>query len=190
MASNNIEIEIQVKVEDVSRLISFLQKNATLKKEQRQIDEYFNPPHRDFTSVHPVKEWLRLRDENGVCYLNYKNWHYQSDGKSYSADEFEISIKDIDVMKKIFDALNFRHLTTINKKRRTWDFDDYEISVDEVANLGSFVEIEFKKQGNDKEITKGMIDFLKKIGVGKIQRNYQGYAFLMLFPKEAKYFEE
>jgi len=35
-----------------------------------------------------------------------------------------------------------------------------------------------------------MIKFLKDINVGKIQRNYQGYPFLLLFPEEAKYFQE
>ncbi|GAI26198.1 unnamed protein product, partial [marine sediment metagenome] len=57
---NDIEIEIQVKIENSKPLIEFLEKNADFRSENHQIDEYFSPAHRDFIGVRPVKEWLRL----------------------------------------------------------------------------------------------------------------------------------
>ena len=42
---------------------------------------------------------------------------------------------------------------------------------------------------NPEEITEKMINLLKKIGCGKIKRDYVGYPFRLLFPKEEK-FEE
>lgn len=190
MASNDTEIEIQVKVENIEPLISFLIKNGKFVKEERQIDEYFTPPHRNFISIRPIKEWLRLRNENGNYTINYKNWHHDENGKSYSCDEFETSIKNIEQIRKLFKAIDFKTTVKVDKTRKTWNWKDYEISVDIVIGLGEFVEIELRgKSDNHKKTTDEMIRFLKEIGVGKIQRNYQGYAFLSLFPEEAKYFD-
>jgi adenylate cyclase class 2 len=191
MSVKDTEIEIKVKIENVEPLISFLKKNAKFKSEERQIDEYFTPYHRDFLSVRPAKEWLRLRNENGKYIINYKNWYPANDGKPVHCDEFQTPIKDIDQMRKLFTALDFKPLVKVDKTRKKWDYKDYEISVDTVTGLGTFVEIEFKgKSNNPKKVTNEMIEFLKDMGVGKIQGNYQGYPFLLLFPDEAKYYDE
>jgi adenylate cyclase, class 2 len=190
MANNNIEIEIQVNVEKVKPLINFLKTNAKFEAEKHQIDEYFSPSHRDFLAVRPVKEWLRLRDADGKCSINYKNWHIDENGKGYYADEFETKIEDVEQVRKIFSALNFKSVVVVDKLRKIWTYKNYEIAVDSVRGLGDFVEIEYigkNKKANPKKITGEMVNFLKKVGCGKIIRNYVGYPFLILFPKEAKY---
>jgi predicted adenylyl cyclase CyaB len=190
VAAESIEIEIQVKVENVQALFSFLEKNAQFIGEERQVDEYFTPKHRDFASVRPVKEWLRLRDEKGKFTLTYKNWRYNENGKSESCDEFETSVKDISQLKKMFAALDMKTVVKVDKIRKMWKYKDYEISIDYVAGLGDFVEIEFNGvSSDDKKVTDEMVRFLKEIGVGKIQRSYQGYAFSMMAPEEVEYFE-
>jgi adenylate cyclase class 2 len=191
MASNDTEIEIKVKIENVESLVSFLNKNAEFKSEERQIDEYFTPIHRNFLSIRPVKEWLRLRNENNRYSINYKNWHFDENGKTSNCDEFETPVKDIEQMRKLFTTLDIKSIGKVDKTRKTWDYKDYEISVDIVSELGTFVEIEFKGYSDEpKKITDEMVKFLEGIGVGKIQRNYQGYPFLLLFPNEAKYYDE
>ncbi len=186
----NTEIEIQVKIEKSQPLLNFLEKNAEFKTQKHQIDEYFTPVHHDFTNVRPVKEWLRLRNAEGNYSINYKNWHFDDQGKSHYCDEYETKIEDLDKLKKILIALNFKSLTIVNKTRRTWLYKNYEIAIDSVKNLGDFVEIEYMGEEENfepKKITEEMISFLKKIDCGKIERNYLGYPFLLLFPNEAKW---
>lgn len=190
MAHKNIEIEIQVNIEESGRLLSFLEKNAVFQLEKRQTDEYFSPAHRDFLSPRPIEEWFRLREAEGGCSLNYKKWHYDASGESHYCDEFETKLDDSDSAKKIFAALDFRPLVVVEKTRKIWNYKDYEIAFDAVKDLGNFVEIEYIGQDDKTDpakITKEMVDFLNGIGVGKITRNYVGYPFLMLFPKEAEY---
>lgn len=184
------EVEIQVKIGDVEPLLKFLEENAEFKGEKLQIDEYFSPPHRDFTVVRPVKEWLRLRNASGVCSINYKNWHFDGEGKSHYCDEYESEIGGLDKVKKILAVLNFKSLVVVDKVRRIWIYDDFEISVDSVKGLGDFVEIEYK--GNEeifdpKKITESMIEFLKNVGCNGIKRNFVGYPFLLLFSEEAEW---
>lgn len=191
MARNNKEIEIKVKIERKGPLLSFLNKHAKYMGESRQIDEYFIPAHKNFISKQPVKEWLRLRNQDGVFSINYKNFHFNAQGKSTESDELETQITDIDQMRRIFMMLNMKPITTVDKVRASWLYTDYEISADTVSGLGTFVEIEYKGIGsNSKKITDDMVHFLKGLKVGRIQRNYQGYPFLLLFPNKSKYFDE
>ncbi len=190
MANQNIEIEIKVNVENSESLIEFLEKNGNFQSEKRQIDEYFSPAHRDFISMRPVAEWLRLRDAEGTYSINYKDWQYDTNGKSHYCKEFETKVESIESMQKILSALNFNSIAVIDKLRKIWTYGDYEIAVDLVKNLGDFIEIEYIGKDdtvNPEKITEEMIDFLKKVSCGKITRNYLGYPFLLLFPSEAKY---
>lgn len=187
---SDIEIEIQVKVDNTGDLVKFLNKNAKFIKKEKQIDEYFTPSHRNFTVTRPINEWLRLRKTKNGNTITYKNWHHDKDGKSYHCDEYETGFEEIEPMNKIFTILNFKTIAIVNKSRRIWKFKNYEISLDKVKELGSFIEIEYKgknKKVNPKKIANEMIDFLKKYNVGKVERNYQGYPFQLMFPKEAKH---
>lgn len=190
MANNNIEIEIQVNVENPKPLIEFLKTNGKFQSEKHQLDEYFSPAHRDFLNTRPVAEWLRLRDADGKYSINYKNWHFDENGKSHYCDEFETKIEGIEQAGKILSALNFKPIVAVDKFRKIWTFGDYEIAIDSVKNLGDFVEIEYigkDEKADPKKITEEMINFLKKTDCGKITRNYVGYPFLLLFPEEVKY---
>lgn len=188
----NIEIEIQVQVTKIKPLIDFLQKNAKYDGEFHQIDKYFVPKHKNYIKIRPTSEWLRLRNANGKFSINYKNWYFNKLGKSQHCDEFETAVEDIKTMNQIFDALEIKNIATVDKKRIIYNYKKYEIAIDKVKGLGNFVEIEFKgnlQKFDATKITNEMIVFLKEHGVGKITRNYNGYPFIMLFPKEVKYEE-
>ena len=188
----NIEIEIQVEVEKSAPLLKFLKDKATFQGENFQIDKYYTPQHKDFLKKRPVDEWLRLRKENEKMSITYKNWHRDKNKRSTHADEFESQIEKIDQLEKIFKVLDFKHITTVHKKRTIWNWKKYEIALDKIKGLGNYVEIEYKgkeKKVNPKKITAEMIDFLKEIGCGKIRRNYNGYPFILLFPDEVIYDE-
>lgn len=186
---SNKEIEIKVKVENSQPLLEFLGKTAEFKGEKHQIDEYFSPTHRDFLDIRPVKEWLRLRSAGDRYTFNYKSWHFDEQGHSEYCDEHETEVGDIDKIRTILQALDFRSLVTVDKVRKTWVYKSYEISLDLVQGLGDFVEIEYvgdTKGTNPKKITEEMMSFLDDIGCGKIERDYVGYPFLLLFGEKAE----
>ena len=121
-----------------------------------------------------------------------QNWHFSEVGKSHHCDEFEFGLEDVGQLKRILEALDFRLLVTVDKVRRVWRYEDYEVSLDKVEGLGDFVEVEYVGNGGDvvpEKVTGEMIDFLKEVGCGKIMRNYRGYPFQLLFPEETEYEE-
>jgi predicted adenylyl cyclase CyaB len=185
----DVEIEIQVRISQTSKLESFLEREAKLTFEEYQKDEYFTPLHRNFVATEPVAEWLRLRQSDQGS-VTYKNWHYGADGRSQYCDEYETGLTDIDQMRQIFGALDMKPVITVEKARQSWRYQDYEISLDHVTSLGDFVEVEYKgstENADPQAITDGMIALLKQIDCGTIERNYVGYAFMMLHPDNVKF---
>lgn len=175
------EIEIKVQIESSKELEKFLRLSAKLIKEERQLDEYFSPKSQSYLDERPVKQWLRLRDENGQYSITYKKWHYRN-GQSNYCDEYETKLSDFKQMKMLLRALNFETIITVDKKRRSYIYEDYEVSLDTVKNLGSFVEIEYigRKKIEPAKATAKMMKFLELFNVGKIVRNHQGYPKLLL----------
>lgn len=185
--SENKEIEVRVKIENSENLLNFLKEKATFTGEKHQIDKYFTPAHRNFLGIKPASEWLRLRDSSGKYFITYKNWHYEADGKSHFCDEYETKVDSLGQLEKIFGVLNMKEVVVVDKVRRTYIYQDFEIAIDSVKNLGDRVEIEYKGKTEGLEpakVASKMIDFLKEIGCGKIRRDYAGYPFQLLFPKE------
>lgn len=185
----NIEVEIQVNVENIEPLKEFLAKQAKFVSEKREIDQYYTPLHRNFTSKLPISEWLRLRDAEGSYSINYKHWQRDDEGKTDHCHEYETRIEDIQQVGKILEVLDFKPVVKVDKMRRKYSYRDYEITVDQVVGLEETVEIEFKGRSgkSPKQITQEMIKFLCDLGVGKMHRSYQGYAFLCLYPELAEY---
>lgn len=184
------EIEIQVRIERSEPLKNFLEKEANFISENRQVDEYFTPAHKNFIEVKPIEEWLRIRDEKGKFTINYKKWIYEN-GVGIYADEYETAIGDRETGRKIFMALDFKPLIVVDKTRRKYIYKDYEVAFDRVVGLGDFVEVEYKGEAiiDPKEETKKMIQFLKNQDCGKIEINHRGYPMSLLFPKDITYIQ-
>ena len=76
----HIEVEVKYALPDPASLIERLAElDAVPLGEDRQVDTYFNAPHRDFLAGEIVSEWLRLRAETGDhsadrASINFKRW--------------------------------------------------------------------------------------------------------------------
>ncbi|NTW45718.1 MAG: class IV adenylate cyclase [Candidatus Moranbacteria bacterium] len=178
------EIEIKVRVENAAPLTELLEREGEFWYESRQMDEYFVPVFRDFLAERPIREWLRIRTEDGKASINYKDWQYGPDGTSDHCEEHESGISDADALRNILTALDIRPVVTVDKVRRAYAYRDYEVALDTVEGLGAFVEIEYKgadaESVDTKSVADGMLAFLDEIGVGTVSRDISGYPFLLL----------
>jgi adenylate cyclase class 2 len=113
----------------------------------RQVDDYFNAPHKDFLAPSTITEWVRLRTSE-ISSFNYKCWHVDSPETRY-ADEFETPVGNPEAMRKALDALGFTLIVTVDKMREAWNLPALEVAFDTIAGLGEFVEFEFKGDADD-----------------------------------------
>ena len=138
-----IEVEKKYFIHEPAALKAAIVERGGVKEPAiRQVDDYFNAPHKDFLASPAITEWVRLRTSN-FCSFNYKCWHLDDPGRRY-ADEFETPIGDPIAMRKALEALGFTLMVTVDKIRDVWTLPGLEIAFDLIAGLGQFVEFEFK----------------------------------------------
>lgn len=184
MAFNNKEIEIKIKLDDLefTKARQKLIEVGTLQNTMEQVDTYFAPKSDNYLLEKYPFKWLSIRQRSGKSILNFKHFHPERAEKHTHCDEFETEITNAENMKSILEELQIVEVVEVNKKRETFLIDDrYEIVLDTVKGLGSYLEIEAMKDLGNPEITKEqMMDFLTELGIAKFTIDYRGYPFELL----------
>ena len=80
----------------------------------RQVDSYFNAPHRDFLAAENISEWLRVRVEDESASLNFKRWYPLEEKIKTHCDEFETTVADAEAVQRTLAALDFIPLTVVD----------------------------------------------------------------------------
>jgi len=183
------EVEIKIKTTPalLKKIEAWLKKNATFQGEELHRELYLDNPNATFFFTRPDGEkdalkylrvrWLDLQQgfKGSVC---FKDWYEDENGRTTHCDEFETKVADPDMMLALFERLGYTHKTVTAKKRKKFRFKEYEIVVDEVQDLGTFVEIEMKKQVSDFKAALHELEMflVKKIGITEYWIQTRGYA--------------
>lgn len=180
---NNTEIEKKFIVPNKQKIIRMFEQKGTRVYKRRQIDEYYIPQHRDFLKEKHPFEWLRLRIEKNACTLTYKYWHAEGSDLPTYCDEFETSIGNRESFEQILKALDFKKVVVVDKVRIAYEIDNFEIAVDDIKGLGTFVEVEIKK-GYDsvKDAMRQIDEFAQKLNLEEISDDHPvrlGYALAL-----------
>jgi len=106
-----------------------------------QVDTYFQHPVRDFADT---DEALRVRrettDGETVSRVTYKGPLVEAESKT--REELETAVGDQTTMEAILEELGFEALETVQKHRERFEHGEYTVTLDTVAGLGEFVEVE------------------------------------------------
>ncbi len=186
--AGDTEIEIKIKIDEdtFSRVKEKLRKTAEFKKKSQQVDDYYMPKHRNFLEPKIPYEWLRIGIRGGKTILNYKHYYINKEaGTGTHCDEIEIEIQDVEQLRKLFAALNFRKLVTVDKEREIYMYGDgFEIALDRVRDLGCYVEIEAKKDlGSVEETRKKLFELAGNLGVDASNLDKLGYPYALMQKK-------
>ncbi len=176
-----IEIEIKARVEDPKDMErSIIALGAAPVGIENQTDTYFNSQYRDFGKT---DESLRIRIEDGKSFLTYKG--PKMDRVSKTRKEFQVEINDADNMRNILTSLGFFPVATVTKKRKNYRLSDFLIALDEVQNLGNFIEIEISAEDSKRyeEKVESIFKFIEKLGLNRKSTIRKSYLELMLEKK-------
>lgn len=160
-----IELEVLVEILDTyENAVLALSKYEHI-KDSLIIDEYFYDPLRKNLkpdSFGKTFECLRIRQCQKENKLTYKQDVYKKGVWQYS-NENELTIKDANSLKQIFHHLGLKELLTIRNNRKYYRYDNYEIVLEEVNELGVFLEVEYKgvlSEANIQETRNGIKQFI------------------------------
>jgi adenylate cyclase class 2 len=181
LAFDGIEVEIKVRVSHwvAEGLITRLERNGAAPI--RQIDTYFDDPINSFIARQPIERWLSIRERGDNVLINHKLWHYAPSGHATYCDEAEVKANDAKAATTLLNALGYSPLITVDKTRTAGVIDTYEISVDQVTDLGYFVEVEATRLLTDLETTRKELEsFAEGLGLDLSDTDYLGYPALLL----------
>lgn len=171
------EVELKVRAEHESVRSALERRGATRVGSVEQVDTYYDAPHRDFATT---DEALRVRREVDASETEATRLTYKGpivDDESKTRREIETPVDDED-MDAILRALGFDPAATVEKERERWTLDDYAVSLDAVAGLGQFVEVEAEATESEIEsVREGAANVLRDIGLNPeegIQTSYLG----------------
>jgi len=177
-----IEVERKFALPDPAPLRTALQTlGATPGEPTRQVDVYYNAPHRDFLAPVAISEWLRVRTEARGSSVNYKLWHPVDALVKTHADEYESPVADPEAIRRLLAALDFVPMITVDKTRVEWKLPEVEVAFDHVVGAGDFVEFEFKGQAETVEEATDRLDkFIASLGVELGDLIKRGYPHILL----------
>lgn len=134
-----LEIEAKIRVDDLaqvrSRLVELGARQVALLDER---DVYFNAPHRDFAVT---DEALRVRYMQTGCKVTYKGPKIATYAPK-AREELNVSVDSGSTFEDILRHLGFAPVAEVNKRRELFSLPGVSVALDDVARVGTFVEIE------------------------------------------------
>lgn len=175
--SNGIEVEQKFRLIDVASFEALLQQCGAVEiSNQQEVDTYLKHPARDFRAT---DEALRIRQVGDWAVVTYKG--PRKPGPVKVRDELEIPVVQHTSQEwlKIFNLLGFQTVADVCKTRRSFTLAHldrrFNLTIDQVANVGIFAEIELlvQDQGEVKEAVQAIQDLAKHLKLTEPeQRSY------------------
>ncbi len=174
------EVEAKVVLPDcavLEELASRLRElGAVYEGERVEVDAYYQHPCRDFAET---DEALRIRRTSVACELTYKG--PKEGGRVKARREESVSVSDCEAMRRILEALGFREVAVVEKRRRYYRLPRVTVTLDEVRGLGCFAEVEAREGGEE-----AVLEALKLLGLDRYPTTTKSYLELLLERRRGK----
>ena len=185
-----IEIKIQIDERQLGLLRNWLKDNAQFKGVLSHTEWYLDNPNDTFFFTAPegykdALKYLRVRHTERGDSVAYKLWYKDPEtGKTTHCDEYETKVENGQVMLALFAQLGFTDQTKIAKQRQTYLTDEFEIVIDQIEDVGYFVEVEvLHPKENVRESLADIHAFLKDISITRFRKIDRGYVSMAWNPE-------
>lgn len=168
-----LEIEAKARVRNKREIKQrIIEAGGVYLRTETQDDTYFAHPSRDFKET---DEAVRIRTVGDEYFFTYKG--KKLDYQTKTREEIEIKIEDAGKMAEILERLGFTTVANVIKVREYYSLDDYWVAVDEVFDVGLFIEIE--KHGESYE-PEELVKVFEGLGIERLEMERKSYLELLL----------
>jgi adenylate cyclase, class 2 len=173
------EVEVKVKINNLDEVEKkFNEIGVNFSDVIEQEDYIYTRPEvaNNMDSIIKDENILRIRKAKGKIMFTLKR--PQTGG--LDKIEREVEVSDDAQMKDILEYLGYVKAIEVKKKRKIGKYENYEISLDEVEELGTFFEVEaMVEMDEDSVAVQGKIwEFLKTLSIKKEDEVTKGYDVL------------
>jgi adenylate cyclase class 2 len=170
------EVEIKVRLSNSKKISSILkEKGIKLGEPKKQHDVVYGELGASDNQY--GANWLRIRTENDeTVYFTLK----KSVEGHLDSIEHEVIVDDPIELENIVKSLGFVLYSDLTKLRRKAKINDIEICIDEIPELGIFIEAEkmVDHESNHDEIVSELWKLLSDLGISKDDEVFEGYDVL------------
>ncbi len=182
--SETFEVEVKVPITNSEEMKQkLLDSGAIMLNSEIQLDTYFDHPCRTFKET---DEAVRVRTRRPLEGQELDSSHAQNeltykgpkiDKKTKTRAEYSVGIDETDPLSAILESLGFEPVATVKKKRTFFDLRDITISIDDVEQVGLFLELEsIAHQKVEIESAKRTIfELLEELGIDSDQSVRDSY---------------
>lgn len=171
------EIEVKAQIADPNAIRVQLENlGCTFSEAVRQEDAIYTDPAIPFEVFQSNINLLRIRKEGEKIIFTLK----RPQKNEQDAIEHETEIKNRDEMDAILRLIGLEERVKVTKTRQKAKYKNYEICLDNVEDLGFFIEVEtFSDTRDPIEIQEEIFQFLLSLGIKKVDRVREGYDTLV-----------
>ena len=185
------EVEVKAKVRNKKTLLAALvERGVVLTPPVEQYDRVYLPKDKTIPDLYIYPDYatlasrdiavMRIRESGGEVLLTMK----KPIKNQLDCIEHEVVVSNADEAEAILFACGFHEIIRFHKHRQKGKYGPYEICVDEVTELGSFIEAEKLTDGMDSEaVQEELFGFLAQFGITHEDRVMFGYDTLTLKSK-------
>jgi adenylate cyclase class 2 len=157
-----IEVEVKAAIKDIKSIKKSLKElGASFIESREEKDDYYQHPSRDFSKT---DEALRMRRVGKQVLLTYKG--PKLDKKSKTREEITLDItKQAKPTEFLMQRLGFNKAIEVFKQRELYRLEGFEICLDRVKGLGTYLEIEGKETKDFKRTRNKALSLLNKLGI-------------------------
>ena len=178
------EIEIKAIVRDrVSLMQKLSEKGCVFSKTKTQDDAVFVQNTGPMDTFLSNSVFLRIRIQDGAKVILTAKRPKNVRSENLVKREHEVTVDSAEEARGILDLMGYQEqeAARVKKVRQTAKLGEYEICIDEVEGLGSFIEVErMADESEAPEILKQIEEFLAELGVQPEDKVSKGYDILML----------
>jgi adenylate cyclase, class 2 len=184
------EIEVKARLRDKGAILKHLNDSGlTITGRKFQSDVIFFPNDlSDDPEEHSLgRNFLRIRQETkeGKKKFLFTLKQPRSNQTDCIEHEVEVLEKDIPELEALIQTLGYYKFISIDKERESGKLGDIDVCLDEVAGLGSFIELEkFGPEEEAPQIQAELYALLNSWGISKEDFVYDGYDILVYNSKK------
>ena len=181
MKEIEILVEVYSNIEDCKKELS----NYEFKGTNEVIDIYYYDPLREYlkpNEKNEINQCMRLRKKDDKNYITYKVDKFDDNNIWLYSDEYETEVEDFDKIQEIIKLLGLKELLTIHNKKSLYNTDKYEIALEEVKDLGTFLEVEYctNEDVDVVLVKKDIQEFINNLNIEVSEELHMGKPEMML----------
>lgn len=177
-----IEIEVKARIKDRAALVEKLTSMSCILSEPVVQDDTVYVENIGSTEMFMInKVFLRIRVIDDTKVILTAKQSKDKAARNLIKREHEVEVSSAEEARAILTMMGYQPAVRVRKSRQTATYGNYEICVDEIEGLGSFVEVEaMGSESQALEVQDKLWQFLYSLDISPRDKITKGYDILML----------